>query len=212
MLDGIISAVTGGLGTGVLGVVSGLVGGIVTSVTNFKMAKLKIAEKKEDRKHDLAMVQQERLMLIAESEANIKVEKEKTLGKEVVGELEAWQESQKKEPDSFQPSYMTLLPNNWLGSIFKFIISLMFACSDVLKKTARPGLTWYIMGLATYITVVAHTVMKAHGLEMSPEQAYAIFMLSTQTILYLAVTAFSWWFCDRRVAKFMAKKLENLGL
>lgn len=212
MIDTIIGALTGGVGTGVLGLFSGLVGGIVTSITNFKMAKLKLVERRADRKHDLEMSKQERLLLIAESEANIKVEKEKTLGKEVIGELEAWKESQKKEPDSFQPSYMTMFPDNWFGSIFRFIISLMFACSDVLKKTARPVLTYYIMGLATYITVVAHSIMKTHGLEMTAEQAYSIFMLSAQTVLYLAVTSYSWWFCDRRVAKFMAKKLENIGL
>ena len=55
-------------------------------------------------------------------------------------------------------------------------------------------------------------IMEAHGLEMTPDQAYAIFMLATQTIFYLAVTSFAWWFCDRRVAKFMAKKLGNMGV
>jgi len=208
VIDTIANIFTGGLGTGVLGVLSGLVGGVVTSITNYKMKKLQMEERSQERIHEKDMLAAETEAMIAESKAKIEVAKEQTAGAIELSELDAYKESQKETGITlFQSSYMGLLPDNKLGSFCKFFIAISFAFVDVLKGTARPVLTYYTMILATIVTYMAYEIVGKKGIIMTPEQAYSLFNLAIQTIWYLAVTSYAWWFADRRAAKFMAKQI-----
>ena len=208
MFDSIANIFTGGLGTGVLGVLSGLVGGVVTSITNYKMKKLQMEERSQERQHEKDMLKAETEAMLAETKAKIEITKEEVAGAVELSELDAYKESQKETRTTlFKSSYMSLIPDNKLGSICKFFIAISFAFVDILKGTARPVLTYYTMALATIVTYMAYEIVGKKGVIMTPEQAYSLFNLAIQTIWYLAVTSYAWWFCDRRASKFMAKQI-----
>lgn len=219
MWDAIAGVFTGGtstLATGVLGVISGLVGGVVTSVTNFKMKKLDMEEKAQDRLHQREMAKLATAQMIQEAQANIQIAREQTKGR--VEELEAAAFGKSQDGAAtpmFYQAYMKYLVDiskkdvwySWVAGFTVYLIALMFAATDNLKGSARPILTYYTMGLATYITIIAYDIANKAGMSVNPKQAMEIVMLTTNTILYLAVTSYSWWFADRRAAKFMAKAL-----
>jgi len=219
MWDAIAGVFTGGtstLATGVFGVLSGLVGGIVTSVTNFKMKKLDMEVTKMNNANKIEMAKLATAQLLAEANANIQIARETTKGRVEELEADAYVKGQEgATAPMFHQAYMKYLmeiahSGKWYSCVAGFtvyLIALMFAFTDNLKGSARPVLTYYTMGLATYITVIAYDIANKAGMSVSPKQAMEIVMLATQTILYLAVTSYAWWFTDRRAAKFMAKSL-----
>ncbi len=220
MFDAIISAFTGGIGTGLFGVLSGLVGGIVTSVTNYKMTKLKMAADVQKHTFERDMLLAETAAMTAENEAGIRKVQAEGDAKEKIAEAEAYKQSQMRASKPlFHQDYMNCLMSfsssryfGWLSSIAIFFITIGFAFVDMIKHSTRPALTMYTIGLATWISWIAWQILQTNEITLTPEQAYKIFMISVQTIWYLAVTSFTWWFCDRRTAKFLNKQLEGLKL
>lgn len=219
MFDIISGLFTGGASsaaTGIFGVVSGLVGGVVTSITNYKMKKLQLEEKKADRVHEQEMMKLTTAQILAEADANVQIARETTRGKVEELEADAYKKSQESlQTPLFYQGYMKYLikiaeSGKWyscLAGITVYLITIGFAFVDMLKHSARPILTYYTMGLATYITVIAYEITKRTGQTITGEQAFGILMLSINTVLYLSVTAFSWWFCSREISKFVATKL-----
>ena len=220
MWDTITGLFTGGAATGIFGVVSGLVGGIVTSITNFKMKKLQLEEKKQDREHEQAMMKLTTAQILAEADANVQVARETTRGKVEELEAAAYKASQESlDRPLFYQDYMKYLiqvatAGKWYSFLAGFTvygISLGFAFVDMLKQGARPVLTFYTMALATYVTLIAYDISKRTGLTITADQAYGILSLAVNTVFYLAVTSFAWWFCDRQVSKFIATKIGWKG-
>jgi hypothetical protein len=216
MFDTIISAFTGGTATGIFGILSGLVGGITTAVTNYKMKKLDMEEKKQKRIHAQAMKELDIKLIAAEADANVQIAREQTAGILAKLEGEAYKASQECfDKPLFYQDYMQYLMEvakskkwySFLAGFTIYLITISFALIDCLKQGARPILTYYTMALATYITVIAYHISSRAGVSISADQAFQILMLSVHTVLYLAVTSFAWWFCDRQASKFIATKL-----
>jgi len=215
-MDAIISFFTSGASTGIAGILSGLLGSVITFFTNYKMKKLDAEIKAQERIHDRAMRDLDLKEIQAEADAKIQIAREQTAG--VIAQLDAaaYKASQEKADTAlFYQDYMKYLVDiakgkkwySFLAGFTVYLITLGFAFIDMIKGSARPFLTYYTMGLATYITVIAYDISSRAGVEISGEQAFQILLLAVHTVLYLAVTSFSWWFCDRNVSKFVAAKL-----
>jgi len=218
MWDAITGLFTGGsstLATGIFGTISGLVGGLVTSITNYKMKKLQMEESRQDREHQREMAKLATAQILAEADAKIQLARETTKGRIEELESEAFKESQKESGPLFYQSYMKYLMDiakagRWYSFIAGFtvyLITLIFAFVDAAKASARPVLTYYMIGLATYVTIISYDIANRAGISITADQAFSILKLAIDTILYLAVTSYTWWFADRRGAKFMAKAL-----
>ena len=69
----------------------------------------------------------------------------------------------------------------------------------------RPGLTAYLVGLTSWITFISMDVLKKHGHLLTADQAGDIFDQVTSIVIYLTVSCVTWWFGDRRVAKFLMR-------
>jgi len=208
----------------IIGLVAGLIGSIVTTVGSFKLQKLK-----NEHERDLAKIRIDTLK--AEAEMQIKVTEKKVDGEIQLKEMDGFIQSQKQsDVKLFDSKWIDRLMSGtttpWItrlldggkvakvfgiiiGSIFGFIeravgtlIALSFAFVDVLKAFIRPGLTIYLTGLSTWLTYVSWMVIVAHGQQaVTIEVALGLFKVAVHSVITLTVTAISWWYADRRLAK-----------
>ena len=202
-MDFLTNLLTGGA-SGLLGGITGLFGGAITAFTNFKMQKLKNA-------HDLVMLEAETNAMIAESNAATEREKARVEGEIEVAEVTALTASYKEAAKpSFDSSYMKMLmedgrwfyPRVIMGTLIAFLLGVV----DFIKALCRPFLTFYLMGASTWVTLLAYKILLdslGEGNVITPEQAFELFNIAINTVMYLTVTCVSWWFADRRTAKFL---------
>lgn len=187
-----------------LGAITGLVGPIVTGITNYKMLK-------EKNKHDVAILDAESKAMIAETNALIQRDKIKTEGEIEVADAEAFTTSIKEAGKSlFQESYMhKLMEGNKFARVLGAVICLLFGFIDFLKGLARPAITYYLIGMSTWITILAYDIlMKANEGIVDAEWAGTLFEQVTLTIVYLTVSCVGWWFGDRQALR-MWKRIQK---
>ena len=92
-------------------------------------------------------------------------------------------------------------------SLATFGVAGGFALVDWLNGMMRPTLTLYLVAGSSYITYLAWQIMQTAGLAtLTAAQAMDIFQQVTSTMIYLAVSAVTWWFGDRTMSKFLQDK------
>jgi len=184
----------------ILGVLSGLLGPIVTSISNYLSQKLKNA-------HDEKMAELNMQMMKLEAEMQIKVQESKVAGEVEMAEIAALKESYKEANTTlFDRSYMEILSRNKYFSWVNHIIAFMFAIVDFLKQLARPIITYYLLAVSSYLTLLCYRFIEASGGSgLKLAAAEKIFADSVNVLLYLTVTVVVWWFADRRLSKFMMR-------
>lgn len=197
---------------GVLGIFTGLVGPIITAVQQYKMQKLKNENEAAQRQHELAMVDAETRAMVAETEANIRVAEAKIAGEIELADAEAYTISQEQAGRRlFGERYMDALlgeEGRWryLTVPVGLVLCWMFGFVDVLKGLTRPVLTYYLVGCTTWVTWMAwQIVQKASLTTLTPVDAFEIFWKVVSIVVYLTVSSVTWWFADRRMAKFLSR-------
>lgn len=188
----------------ILGGVTGLLGNVITGILGYKTQKLK-------NEHDVAMIQAETESMKIEAQMQIQVTKAEIEGAVELADAQAYMQSQKTGQ---QPAFS----EKWIDKLFgvqgKFgrffaipcaiLIAMGFAFVDWLRGFMRPALTLYLTGMSTVITWMAWDILQKHGLEsMTPAQALATYSQVITMVLYLTVSCVTWWFGDRRMAKFL---------
>jgi len=190
------------LSTGGLGAITGLIGSVITGITNYKMQKIK-------NDHEIRMIQAESDAIRIEAEANIKVTRAETEGKVAIAEVEALKETYRQAAKPlFERSYMRILMASrwfsWIGALIAFL----FGFVDFMSKSCRPVLTYYLMGCSTWLTIITYKIMKestGSGNVLATDKAYDLFYLVVMAIIFLTVSCVSWWFCDRQTSKFLMR-------
>lgn len=182
---------------GLIGVFTGLLGNALTSWTNLKTQKLK-------NEHDLAMVKAESEAMREEAAMNIKITET-----EVKGELLRMEEANygknielANKPVISNQLIAKLFDSKWtawLGSILVFLLGLV----EFLKGFTRPGLTYYLVALTSWITWYAADILSSKQELMDAIAAAALFNKVVDIVIYLTVSVVTWWFADRRTAKFL---------
>jgi len=196
--------------TGIMSILTGIGGSIVTSVVNYKMKKLDIELQKEKFKHEENMIDKQTEAMIKEAEANIKVTQTITEGQIELAETKAFSDSIKQQTQTlFQKDYMQFLFNSnskflqWLGGI----IMIFFAFIDMVKASIRPGIAIYLGGIATYFTLKAYEICGSLQNAFPPDKAAQLLLLIVTTLLQMLLVAWGWYFADRRISKDFAKRL-----
>jgi len=191
-LDILFGAFTGLLGTG------------ITAFTNYKMQKIK-------NSHDIVLIKAETEAMKIEAEANIQIEKARIEGEVELTEASTFLEGIKQgNKQTFSEKWIDKLfsVEGWVKYIsipVAVLIAFLFGMVDFLKALMRPGLTAYLTGCTTWITIMAWDIMEKYGTAMTSIQAIAIFDQVTSIIIYLTVSSVTWWFGDRRTAKFLMR-------
>jgi len=188
----------------ILGVVTGIGGSLVTGIMNYKMQKLK-------NEYELAKIKAETDALVAEAEANIKITQAQVEGEIEIADAKAYMISQKEGNKAiFKEAYLVKLfeTRGWFRVVTiplaTFLVAL-FGLIDVFRAFMRPGITAYLAGVTTWITWMAWQIMQRFNANLTAVQATAIFQDVTRTVVYLTVSCVTWWFGDRRMAKFLMR-------
>lgn len=196
----------------ILGGVTGLIGSVTTAITNYKIQKLK-------NEHDVAkwgfekeMVSLETEAMIKEAEMNIKITEAQTEAAVELADTEAYiRNIEKGNVDKFSDKYVAALfgvqgKMRYVSIPVGIFVAWLFGIVDFLKSLMRPGLTMYLTGCTTWITIMAWDILEKSGLEaITAQQATEIFNDVTTTVIYLTVSCVTWWFGDRRIAKFLMR-------
>lgn len=192
----------------ILGGVTGLIGNAFTTWFKYKNAKM-------EYDHDEKMVGLKTSAMIQEFQMKIQITKAQVEGEIEKADAVAYTKSQ-------EAGSKTLLHERWIDMImeagkgkwyewfFKSIGSLIafcFAVVDWFNAAMRPALTIYLLGGSTYITYLAWDILdKAGPPVITTTQALVIFQNVTSTMIYLAVSAVTWWFGDRTMSKFLQQQ------
>jgi hypothetical protein len=189
--------------TTLLGTLTGLLGNFLTTWSSLKLEKMK-------NDHELAKMKEERETIRAEAEANIKITEAVTEGQIQLAETDAFKESLKgADKQLFDISYMPYLMKSkwtsWMGALLMF----MFATIDVIVHSVRPFVTYYMIGASTWLTILCYKLVNMTGALFTAAQAFDLFNMVINTMLYLTSSAVGWWFADRQTAKNF-KKINEL--
>lgn len=179
------------------GLFSGLLGTALTSFTNYKTQKMK-------NEHEATMVKLEKEAMIAEAQMNIQITEAKVQGEIVqLEEINYGKNLELANERSIDNSLIGKLFASpwtaWLGSLMVFFLSVV----DFLKGLMRPGLTLYLVALTSWITWYAAGILSAKEPLLDVNAAAELFTKVVDIVIYLTVSVVTWWFADRRVAKFL---------
>lgn len=189
----------------ILGGLTGLFGSVVTSVTNYKTQKLKNDHDVVLAKIEIERMSKESEMMLAEIQANLQITQVQTEASIDLADAEVYKTgiqaaSVKTLSDKVHEK---LFSSGRAGVVAGVFIALMLGVVDFLRAVIRPGLTVYLVGLTSWLTVIAWRIIESHNSTISAAQAVLIFRDVSRIVIYLTVMAVTWWFGDRRTAKFL---------
>lgn len=192
-----------------LGIVTGLVGNIITAFTNYKTQKMK-------NEHESKMMDLEIKKMIAQTNAAIKITEANVKGAVELADSKAYEESQKQGNKQLMgDGWVERLLEydnkwlSWLTTICAVLIATGLGFVDFLKGLIRPGVTIYLMGVTSWLTWKAYGILQAANIGITTAQAVAIYNDVTSIVIYLTVSSVTWWFGDRRIAKTLARMKDK---
>ena len=193
----------------IFGAATGIIGNVIGGIFKYKTAKLENEKERINNRHEVNMVRAETQAMIMESKANIAIAKNKIEGEIDISDANIALASQKEGNKSF-------FDNKWVDKLFsvtgkwRFLTfpagvfaATAFGFIDFLRGIIRPTLTTYLVGLTTYITLIAWEIVeKSNGaVGISPADALDLLTNVTNIVVYLTVSCVTWWFGDRRMSK-----------
>jgi hypothetical protein len=201
-----------------LGGLTGLIGNAFTTWFKYKNVKL-------ENEHKEKMLSLETQAMIQEAQMQIQVTKSRIEGEIELADAAAFTTSQKVGSEKlFHEKWIDMIMEagkdrkwtGWIYTVFGTLIASLFAFVDWLNAFMRPGLTIYLVGASTYITYLTHIILQQAGTTaLTATQALGLFQQVTSTVIYLAVSAVTWWYGDRTMSKFLqgqgAKQNKNIA-
>lgn len=189
-----------------LGGITGLFGNAITGFMNYKTLKIK-------NDHDQKMVSLNTSAMKEKARVQIAVAKAKIDGAIDLEDSRAYTMSQEKGNErSFSDKWIDRLfltegkYSRFFAIPCAIILAMGFGFVDWLRGFMRPAITIYLTGMTTVITYMAWQIMQKHGLDtMSVQEAIGIYSQVISIIIYLTVSCVTWWFGDRRMAKFLTQ-------
>lgn len=187
----------------ILGAVTGLIGNVVTGVMNYKTMKIKLT-------HEEKMIGLQTDAMKEKAKMQIEITKNKIKGELDLADMEVYGKSQEAgNKPMFSEKWIEKLftVTGWVKYFaipFAVLMASAFAFVDFLRGFMRPGITMYLTGLTTAITYMAWDILQTHGVEgMSVTESMGIYDRVITIVIYLTVSCVTWWFADRRTAKFL---------
>jgi hypothetical protein len=193
----------------VLGGVVGLLGNAVTTYFTYK-------QKLMEYTHAEKMIELEMKAMLAEAEANIKIVRAQVEGAVEIADSAAYMESIKQgNRDQFSDKWIADLltvKGKWrfIAIPVAVLIAFLFGIVDFFKSFMRPALTAYLVGLTTWVTLLAKDILDRSGVDtLTAAQAIVLFDNVVTLIIFLTTSCVTWWFGDRRISKAIEKRFSR---
>ena len=175
------------------GTISGLLGSLATNVFNF-------FSQKEKNKHEIELIKARTQERIEEAKAHIQTLQIQSEIAQEKANSDIYQLSQKLGNRTAAPSQLIekLFDSKWtvwLGSLLVFLLGMV----DVIRAAIRPGVTIVLLLTTGYLTYQNIQFMQQNGNLITAGMVQMVI----ESIIYLTFTTISWWFGDRRMAKFI---------
>ena len=190
----------------ILGGLTGLIGNAVTAWTTYKTKNMEFKHKEE-------MVKLETAAMLEEAKAQISITKARIEGEVELAEVGAYKESLESGKEKFfGEKWVDLMLDStgWSSYILKpaaMVIAMAFAIVDLIRGMMRPLLTLYLTGLTSYITWLAWKILETKGISsLSVTNAVDLYTDVISTVIYLTVSAITWWFGDRSMSKYIQNR------
>lgn len=183
----------------ILGVTTGFLGNLITSFTNLKTQKIKNEHELKMRDYDIQERKQEAEMQISVANAQLQGRIEET---EAAAYAETLREANKPLLDQATLQNLTSANQPVWSRIISQVLVFIMGVVDAFRAVMRPGLTTYLTILTSIITFKAIDIISAKQALLSPLEAHSLFTQVTDIVIYLTVSCITWWFGDRRMAKF----------
>ncbi|MCK5548302.1 MAG: hypothetical protein KAI64_04760 [Thermoplasmata archaeon] len=182
LAGGLLSGASGGA----FGVISGIFGSFATSWLKQRQRKQDQAHEVEMRKADQEDMKLESSLLMARDQAIADAQIE-------VAEMDAFKASQKNIiTDAFDKLYMDKI-HPYIAGPIAFLMALV----DIINKTIRPAITYYFMYKGS---LILNKVMDSPTFHTSVKAGDVV-----SIVLYLMVTAVTWWLGQRPMDKAIEK-------
>lgn len=181
-----LSAIGSGALSILAGGVTGLLGGVVQKVYEYKTRSLEAEMQRDREAHEIALRRVDAEIMQQEYAARIRVAETEAAGKEAVADGEAFQASLTSEPVRYSDSSRLTPAQMWL------MVAL-----DAIRGIVRPALTLYLCGISTLVYLQARSLIGPGAAALSSEQAVELVRLTVDTLLYLTSTCVLWWFGSR---------------
>ena len=160
--------------SGGFGVVTGLIGGVLSKWHNYKMAKLQFEHDQYMGELDMKRDQMQFDHTVALADKRIEQS-------QIEGEIA----SDVRAADAFIESQRNSQTTGWGVQVWEFVKSLI-----------RPVLTGVLIWFAYDIYTDLHDIVG--GLEnLDPVKAQDLFVYSVHAVFFLTITAVAWWFASR---------------
>lgn len=192
-----------------LGGAVGLIGNAITTYFTYK-------QKSMEYQHAEKMIELEMKAMLVEAEANIKIVKAQVEGAVEIADSAAYMESIKQgNRDQFSDKWIAdLLGVKGWGRYFAIpcaiLVAFLFGIVDFFSSLMRPALTAYLIGMTTWVTLLAREILdKANTETLTAMQALVLFDNVITLVIFLASSCVTWWFGDRATAKVIAKRFSK---
>jgi len=172
----ILSLVTGGA--------SGILGGAVSKFFEFLTKKQEISLKKLEFEHDINLRNLDMQMAQSEWNARTAISKQEGEARIEVADAQSFAASMFKEPERYSKP-----TTGWPNVIMTVL--------DFIRGIIRPGITVALMVFTWFMYLEVTMIMEMAKVALSADQAFQIYDLIVQTVLYLTSTTIAWWFSVR---------------
>jgi len=172
----ILSLVTGGA--------SGILGGAVSKFFEFLSKKQEINLKKLEFEHDISLKKMDMEAANAEWAARTSISKQEGEARIEVADAQSFTASMFKEPERYSKP-----TTGWPNVIMTVL--------DFIRGIVRPGITVALMTFTWLMYLEVKMIMEMAEVALSADQAFQIYDLIVQTVLYLTSTTVAWWFASR---------------
>lgn len=199
----------------ILGVITGIGGNIVQGIFNYKTQKVELERDKLNNQHQVDMIKAETDAMIAEANANIAITKAQVEGAVELADaniaLKAQTEGNKNLFGQKWVDGLMSAEGKWKIITYPIasLVALLFGFVDFIKGLIRPSLTMYLVGLSTWVSFKAWEIINASGMTLTNAQATEIWQETTGIMIYLTISAVTFWFGDRRMGKTITAIKKN---
>lgn len=211
-METILNFLGGGLSGGLFGILGGLGTAWIKTRADEKEREYKLAEAKNLREHELAMVSAETDSMIKEVEANVRRDQIITDGKADIEESRGRNESILKLSENYikQSLIEKMMFNSnkwtaWLTIPISILITFIHGIVDISRTLVRVIVTYGSVAFSSYVTYMAFGMYKDLGIVMSGDELYEIIQTMLRLLTFTTSTVIGFWFMD----KSMSRKFQN---